>query len=424
MERTILHCDLNNFYASVECLYRPELSGRPVAVCGDPERRHGIVLAKNQLAKGFGVQTGEAIWQARQKCPGLVLVPPHYKRYLVYSKLAREIYLDYTDQVESFGLDECWLDVTGSRRLFGSGVEIADQLRSRIRDELGVTASVGISFNKIFAKLGSDLKKPDASTWISQKNFPETVWPLPSRELLYVGRSTQQTLKRWGLLTIGDMAKARPSFLKRILGKNGLTLWSFANGLDQSPVAPSHAVPLVKSVGNNLTAHRDLIRLEDVKITLYLLCESVAERLREQKLACGCVQLSVRGTDLRAWTRQRSLPHPTDTARTIFETGLALYAQNVPSNTPVRSLGIRAERLTADENRQLSFLPLAEEERKQANLERSVDQIRRRFGHFSIERGLMLKDRELSALDVKGEHIIHPESFFHPYDRQEDLPWN
>ncbi len=416
MDRVILHSDLNNFYASVECLYRPELRQLPVAVCGDTERRHGIVLAKNQLAKAYGVRTGETLWEARQKCPSLTFVPPDYERYLLYSKLAREIYQSYTDRVESFGPDECWLDVTGSISLFGDRRRIADEIRRRIREELGVTASVGVSYNKIFAKLGSDMKKPDATTEITRKNFRDLVWPLPAGSLLYVGHATRRKLKSYGLLTIGDLALADPSFLKRTLGKNGLLLWSFANGMDQSPVAHMNAPPFVKSVGNSTTAPRDLITPEDVKITLYLLCESVAERLRDQKLKCSVLQLSLRGTDLSAKTRQGKLPAPTDLASQLFDKALSLYQRNVPPQTPMRSLGVRGCQLVpAEEDEQLSFWDETPGLRKQEALERSVDQIRRRFGHFSVERGLMLTDPLLASLDPKNDNIIHPESFFREY---------
>ena len=221
LNRTILHSDMNNFYASVECLYNPKLRGKPLAVGGDAEARHGIILAKNYEAKRFGVQTGEALWQAKQKCRELIIVEPHYDKYIRFSQMAREIYGEYTDQVESFGLDECWLDVTGSEKLFGTGRQIADQIRERIKFELGITASVGVSFNKVFAKLGSDMKKPDATTVIPPDSFREKVWPLPVNELLYVGRATHRKLHTYGVNTIGDLAKADVNFLKLVFGKVG-----------------------------------------------------------------------------------------------------------------------------------------------------------------------------------------------------------
>lgn len=254
--RTILHVDLNNFYASVECLYRPDLRGQPVAVTGEVEQRHGIVLAKNMPAKAAGVKTGEAIWQARAKCPKLVCLPPDYKKYLRFSRLARAIYADYTDKIESFGIDENWLDVTGSTLVMGSGAEIADEIRRRVRETLGITASAGVSFNKIFAKLGSDYKKPDATTVITPENFRRIVWPLPVGELLYVGRSTERKLHNRVILTIGDLAGRKVHDLQLLLGVWGETLWNFANGRDESPVARIGAETYVKSVGNSTTTPR------------------------------------------------------------------------------------------------------------------------------------------------------------------------
>ena len=302
MERIILHSDMNNFYASVECLYNPDLRGKPVAVAGDPEARHGIVLAKNEEAKRFGVQTGDPLWMAKQKCPDIVFTPPHYDRYMQFSAAARKIYGEYTDQVEPYGLDECWLDVTGSMKLFGDGKTIADELRHRIRQELGVTVSVGVSYNKIFAKLGSDMKKPDATTVITSERFKEIVWPLPVSDLLYVGRATHQKLKRYYIKTIGDLAAADRRFLQCLLGQNGLMLWKFANGLDTSPVSNIGAKSLIKSIGNSTTAPRDLVTDEDIKITLYVLCESVSARMREYGFVCDTVQLGVRDNELQSWT--------------------------------------------------------------------------------------------------------------------------
>lgn len=306
MERVILHSDLNNFYASVECLDDPALDGKPVAVCGDPELRHGIVLAKNQLAKGFGVTTGQAIWQAKQQCRGLVIVPPHYDRYLELSKAVREIYVSYTDRVEPFGLDECWLDVGGSASLFGDGSAIADEIRARVRRELGLTVSVGVSFNKVFAKLGSDYKKPDATTVITRTNYQEVVWALPVSDLLYVGPATTKKLGRYGIRTIGDLARTSVEFPHTVLGKVGVMLWRFANGLDTSGVSTYYAVPPVKTIGNSTTAPRDLVSDDDIKITLYALCESVGARLREQRSLCGTVQLGVRDSALIGYERQKS----------------------------------------------------------------------------------------------------------------------
>ena len=410
-KRIILHSDLNNFYASVECLYHPEYRGKPLAVLGDPEARHGIVLAKNYEAKSRDVRTGDPKWMAEQKCPGIVFVPPHYELYMKHSRLVRQIYSEYTDQVEPYGLDECWLDVTGSTRLFGSGEEIADKIRKRVKSELGVSVSVGVSFNKIFAKLGSDLKKPDATTVIECDRFKEVVWPLPVKELLYVGRATHNKLKRRGIFTIGDLANANPESLKFWLGKMGIVLWQFANGLDTSPVSNIGAKSLIKTVGNSTTAPRDLISDEDIRITLTVLCESVSARLREYGFICRTVQLGIRDNELEWIERQGKLEIPNRTAKSIFELSFALYKKHA-NGRPVRSLSVRACDLEPVDFMQLSLLPEARRLEKQEELESAVDGLRSRFGHFSVQRGIMLTDRKLSDLDPKGEHIIHPMSYF------------
>ena len=412
MERIILHSDMNNFYASVECLYHLELRGKPVAVAGDPEARHGIVLAKNYPAKACGVQTGDPLWMARQKCPDIVFTPPHYDRYMQFSTAVREIYSEYTDQVEPYGLDECWLDVTGSIALFGDGRAIADELRRRIRQELGVTASVGVSYNKIFAKLGSDMKKPDATTVITSERFKEIVWPLPVSDLLYVGRATHAKLKRYCIKTIGDLAAADQRFLQRLLGQNGMMLWCFANGLDTSPVSNIGAKSLIHSIGNSTTAPRDLVTDEDIKITLYVLCESVSARMREYDFVCDTVQLGVRDNELQSYERQGKLPYPNRTAKALFEKAFELYKRNHLSGKPVRSLSVRACRLSVRENEQLSLMPDVAAIQKQEELESAVDALRNRFGHFSVQRGLLLTDLQLSSLNPKDDHVIHPESFF------------
>jgi DNA polymerase IV 1 len=410
-ERIILHSDLNNFYASVECLYHPEYRGKPLAVLGDPEARHGIVLAKNYEAKKFEVQTGDPMWMAKQKCPDIIFVPPHYDLYMKHSKLVREIYSEYTDQVEPYGLDECWLDVTGSTSLFGSGEDIANEIRKRVKSELGVSVSVGVSFNKIFAKLGSDMKKPDATTVIESSRFKEIVWPLPVKELLYVGRATHNKLKRKGVLTIGDLANTNPENLRFWLGKMGVVLWQFANGLDTSPVSNIGAKSLIKTVGNSTTAPRDLVSDDDIKITLMVLSESVSARLREYGFICRTVQIGIRDNDLNWIERQGKLDIPNRTAKSIFELAFALFKKHTNGN-PIRSLSVRACDLEPVDYVQLSLLPDVSQLQKQEELESAMDDLRNRFGHFTLQKGLLLTDRDLSNLDPKNEHIIHPMSIF------------
>lgn len=405
----ILHSDMNNFYASVECLDNPDLSGKPMAVTGDPDARHGIILAKNYEAKKFGVTTGDPLWMARQKCPEIVFTPPRYDRYIQLSQAAHEIYEEYTDQVETFGLDECWIDVTGSTHLFGEGKQIADEIRSRVKRELGLTASVGVSYNKVFAKLGSDLKKPDATTVIGQ-DFREKIWHLPADMLLYVGRATYAKLLKYGIHTIGDLACADVSFLERLLGKNGIMLWAFANGLDHSPVSLTYSRRIIKTIGNSTTTPRDLINDTDIKIILYILSESVAERMRKEHFYCRSVQITIRDNTLTSYERQGRLSIPSCTSQAIFDTAFTLFKKNRPQN-PIRSLGVRANSLMFSQYRQLSFLEAAVKDQKQEYLERAIDHIRQRYGHYSVQRGIMLVDTKLSHLDPVAEHTIYPEAF-------------
>ena len=323
MDRVIFHCDLNSFYASVELLDHPELRHLPVAVCGDPASRHGIILAKNEPAKRFGVKTAETIWQARKKCPRLVLLPAHHDKYREFSRQVNQLYQEYTDLVEPFGIDESWLDVTGSLHLFGGA--LAHQLRRRVRGELGLTISVGVSFNKVFAKLGSDYKKPDAVTLISPDNFRALVWPLPVTDLLYVGRAAADTLKRFGVRTIGDLARFDREALFSLLGRHGRQLHAYANGLDRSPVSSACQENAPKSIGNGLTFPRSLSGREEICSGIAMLSDRVAVRLRRAGMKAAGVSLAIRDPDFRDISRQRRLEPPTCLARElsqIYEVGL------------------------------------------------------------------------------------------------------
>ena len=411
MNRVILHSDMNNCFASIECLYDPSLRDKPMAVGGDPEQRHGIILAKNYIAKKYGVQTGEALWQAKQKCANIIFVPPHYDKYMRFSKMAKEIYQEYTDQVESIGLDECWLDVTGSTGLFGNGKNIADEIRKRMKSELGLTVSVGVSFNKIFAKLGSDMKKPDATTVINKDDFQEKVWALPVSDLLYVGHETHKKLRQFGVNTIGDLAKTEVKYLQYKFGKIGVMLWQFANGLDISPVTNIGAKSMIKSVGNSTTTPRDLICDDDVRITIYTLAESVASRLREYGFICRTVQISIRDNKLMCFERQMKLDEPVCVSSAIADAAYQLFKRNVWGPYAIRSIGVRACDLLLNENRQLSLMPDQIKLQKQEDLETAVDSIRQRFGHFAIQRGMMLSDKVLSNLNPIEDHTVHPVSF-------------
>ena len=303
-DRVILHSDINCCYASIEHLHHPELAGKPLAVGGDPEARHGIVLTADYIAKKYGVKTGMALLQAKQVCPNITFVSPRMDLYLRFSRMAHEIYAEYTDMQEPYGIDECWLDVTGSSSLKGDGLLIAQEISRRMKSELGITVSVGVSFNKIFAKLGSDYKKPDAITTMYKSEFKQKAWSLPVADLLYVGKSTNRKLALFGIKTIGDLARTDEDVLNSHLGKMGSILWSFANGYDDSPVKLENTHAPIKSVGNSTTTPKDLVCDEDVKIVLYILAESVAARLRENGFRCRVVEISVRESVVSHATQQ------------------------------------------------------------------------------------------------------------------------
>lgn len=388
MERTILHCDCNGFYASVECVRAPHLRDVPMAVCGNPENRHGIILAKNELAKRCGVTTAETIWQARKKCPELVLAPPHHDEYERYSRMVNAIYARYTDLVEPFGIDESWLDVTGSRLLFGDGPTIANRLRREVREELGLTISVGVSFNKVFAKLGSDYRKPDATTVISRDKVAEIVYPLPVSDLLYVGKAAAQTLDKLYIRTIGDLAHADRSCVIKALGKLGEMIHDYANGLDDSPVRSVHEKREVKSVGNGITFSRNLVGWEDIHVGVLTLADSVASRLRAAGLKCQTVQVIVKNPALKSISRQQALPTSTDLAREIGDTAMRILRNCWNERAPIRMLTITALQLTTeDTGEQLSlFEPDRTPQReRQARLEAAMDGIREKYGHGAIQ---------------------------------------
>ena len=392
MERVILHCDQNCFFASVELLSHPDLRDVPMAVCGDPASRHGIILAKNEPAKRFGIQTAETVWQARRKCPSLVLLPPHHKLYREYSVRVNELYGQYTDLVEPFGIDESWLDITGSMHLFGGDpVAIADELRRRVREELGLSISVGVSFNKIFAKLGSDYKKPDATTLISPENWQEIVWPLPVGAMLFVGRSAQRTLAQYGVETIGQLAACRPEMLEKLLGKLGRQMHEYANGLDRSPVRPQAEREPVKSVGNGTTFPHDLTRWEEVRAGLATLSDSVAMRLRRQGLYCSGVQVTIKDSSFCSISRQKRLESPTRLMKDIQRAAMELTRSAWRAPTPIRMLTVTALHITesAESFEQLDLLGAgrAVSDARQEKLESAVRAIRDKFGDGSITFG-------------------------------------
>lgn len=420
-DRAILHADMNCFYASVECFHRPELRTKPVVVGGSEESRHGIVLTKNGIAKKYGIKTGEALWEARKKCPDVVVVPPRYELYQRYSRLARALYYEYTDQVEPFGLDECWLDVSKSLpRWGGDPYFIAHEISERIKAELGVTVSIGVSWNKIFAKFGSDYKKPDAITRVTRENYRTLVWDAPVRELLYVGRATERKLNDAAIMTIGDLANASRTQLVNRLGKMGAILLAFARGEDTSPVKvlEPHRQSVdyeIKSVGNGLTAPRDLVAPEEVKALLTLLTESVAQRLRELRCRARGVAVQIRAGDLTGFVRQAPLPAPSCQTDELLASAWQLITASQPLDDehPIRSLGIRAFGLEPlDTPHQLTLLVDEEKRIQRERLDFCIDEVRHRFGNRSVLRGAGLAEELFNPLDIKKDNVVHPVSFF------------
>ena len=412
-DRTILHSDINCCYAAIEHLHHPELNGKPLAVGGDPEARHGIVLTADYIAKKHGVKTGMALWQAKQLCPEINFISPRMDLYLRFSRMAHEIYGEYTDLQEAYGIDESWLDVTDSVSIKGDGEKIATEISNRMKSELGITVSIGVSFNKIFAKLGSDYKKPDAITTMHRDEYQKKAWALPVSDLLYVGRSTYAKLAKIGIRTIGDLATTDEKILHSQLGKMGDILWAFANGYDDSPVKYENAHAPIKSIGNSTTTPRDLVNDQDVKIVLTILAESVAARLRENGFKCRVVEISVRDNGLFSFTRQRKIDRVTNVTREIAEEAYRLFKENYNWQKPIRSVGVRGADLVNDNYwEQLDLFSSAEQREKQMKVDEAVDTIRKRFGFYSVQRGLMYCDRILSAVDAKAEHTVHPHGYF------------
>ena len=391
MDRVILHCDLNNFFASVTLLSNETLKNLPVAVGGSKENRHGIILAKNEIAKKFGVKTAEPIHEAVSKCPDLVILKPNYKEYNLYSEKARNIYRRYTDLIEPFGIDECWLDVTGSRLLFGDGETIAQRIRKEIKTELGITVSVGVSFNKVFAKLGSDYKKPDAVTVISRENFKDIVWPMPVSDLLFVGKQTAARLGTCGIFTVGDLAAADERTLVRMLGKNGREIKNYAMGLDDSPVLPDNAHGVPKSVGRSVTLPQDVTTPEEVWRVFLDLAEDIAGTLKDNNLAANGIAVHTRTNTLEVKEFSFSFSAPTAVAMTLAKRGMEIFEKNYFWHLPLRSVGIRAIHLVPLETAtQCDMFGEWEEVKKTEEIDKKVYNIRKKFGDASIVRGTVL----------------------------------
>lgn len=420
-ERTIMHIDMNAFYASVAQHLDPSLRGKAVAVAGDPERRSGIILAKSREAKSAGVKTAEVIWQAKQKCPDLIVVPPDYAAYKRYSKLARMIYYEYTDQVEPFGLDESWIDVSGSLSLSGGdAMLIASEISERVKDELGLTVSVGVSWNKVFAKLGSDTDPGDGIISITKENYKDVAWPMDASEMIYVGPATSRKLYSAGYITIGDLAYAGDYFLDKRFGKIGRMLRAFARGEDASPVRvmdPSKADVdyVIKGIGNGLTAPHDLCCEAEVKALVWLLSESVSQRVRESHFRCRTISVGVRrAVDLMGYSRQTTLRVPTCPTRDIANTAMSLLRANQPLDKEhtIRAIHVRATNLVPMEHPvQADLFGDVEETLKHERLDLMIDELRRRFGNKCVHRVVELNDEAMRSLDIKRDNTIHPIGF-------------
>lgn len=403
MIRTILHSDLNNCFASIEMLYDPSLRGKPIAVCGDVETRHGIVLAKSEQAKAKGVKTAMPVWQALKLCPEMEIVKPHFERYSKYSKLVHDIYYRYTNQIEPFGMDEAWLDVTDSRHLYGTGKEIAESIRESVKSELGLTVSVGVSFTKIFAKLGSDMKKPDAVTVISPATFREQVWPLDAGELFGVGRATKKRLSTYGVQTIGDIANTPPELLQRWLGVSGLKLWQCANGLDASPVCCDGYERDAKSVGHGVTCTADLVSEREASRVMLSLCFGIAQRLRDTAMRAQVVSVSVRDNELNIEQFQTRLSQPTQSYKLICEAAQELFRQKYEWKREVRSITVTVSHLTStSEPLQLDIFHSSSD--KQLKLEDALFNIRAKYGKYSISVASLLDENKLPSHSV---NIVH-----------------
>lgn len=398
-DRVILHCDCNSFFASVESVTDPSLKNVPMAVAGNPENRHGIILAKNELAKKYNVQTAEAIWQAKRKCPNLICVAPHYEKYHDFYVKINEIYLQYTDLVEPFSIDESYLDVTGTLHLFGkTPKELADEIRERVKREIGITVSVGVSFCKVFAKLGSDYKKPDATTVIMREDLERIVYPLSVSDLLFVGKKTTALLASRTIYTVSDLLVYDEAFLIKLLGKQGSSLYKNVHGFDDDPVHSFYDKYEVKSVSKAMTFKHDLTDADEIRCGVNLLSDFVAERLRAEHKKSYVIQISIKDTALKTIQRQRKLTVPTHLKKQIYEVAMELITENWEIGKPIRLISVGCAELI-DENeeifvQQTLFDSLdtdasknVNDDKRQEKIEDAIAGIRKKFGRKSINQG-------------------------------------
>lgn len=411
MKRIILHCDLNNFYASVECVKNPQLKGKCVAVCGSEDDRHGIVLAKSQPAKMLGVKTGDTIIEARRKCGSLIVVRPDFDTYYDYSEKVKSIYSRYTDLIEPFGMDECWLDISGIENLSGDGFQIAEEIRNSVREETGLTISVGVSFNKVFAKLGSDMKKPDATTVISKENYKDKVWCLNANEMIFVGRRTFKTLQKYGIITIGDIARTQPDFLKKILGKNGFDLWAYANGLDFSPVSHIDSKPIPQSISRGITCMESLLSVYEAERVVAELSAKVSKNLRRERLLATGVQLAIKEDNLTVQQYSDNLEFPTHNAKEIYEIAQKLLFQKHIWKRNIRALTVRTYNLVKEENYQQLHIDFdIDTHEKVCVVDNTLNGIRKKLGNDKIFNGCRLYGTKMPT--GKSEHSSLPPASF------------
>ncbi|MBO6046468.1 MAG: DNA polymerase IV [Erysipelotrichaceae bacterium] len=412
-ERWIIHSDINHCYAQIEEMKYPSTRLVPMAVGGHEESRHGIILAKNDLAKACGVKTGESLREAIKKCPDLLIIHPRYDDYIYYTNAVKDIYRRYSDRVESFGLDEAWIDITHSAQLFGDPVLLARKIQKQVEIELGLKVSMGVSYNKVFAKIGSDISKHQGFLVVTKDNYQDIIWPLPIEDLFYVGYRTAPKLRARGIGTIGDLAKKSSAYLHSFLGKFGDTLWCFANGYDGVDVSLINQTQDIKSIGNGITAVRDMESIEDLKMVFYVLVESVATRLKEQGLKGDVISIALRNSDLASFSRQMKIDIPTNTASEIMETVMFLVHKYYQEGVRYRSINVTVAHLGPDDGReQLSFFVSDEERQKEKHLDEVIDQIREKYGHDKIKRLVTMQDQELTGFDPLEDHIIHPVGYF------------
>lgn len=405
-ERKILHCDMNSFFCSVELLDFPEYSSMPVAIAGNKENRHGIILAKNEIAKSFGIITAETISSAKNKCKDLIILPPNHYKYVKFSKLINEIYLSYTDQVEPFSIDESWLDVTHSEKLFGSPLKIANEIRSKIKKNLGLTLSIGISYNKVFAKMGSEYKKPDAITIISKDNYKKLLWPLAVGDLFFVGKKTAEKLTSFGISTIGDLAHANPDFLKKLLGKHGIDLYKYSNGIDESQVKSFYDIEKPKSLGHGMTFKRNLQNDEDFLIGIVHLSDKVASRLRKNELFATCIKVEITDNNFNKFSKQMKLPFPTGSESVISKFANQIIKNGSFNKKEVRLLAITAINLVPkDSGNQLTLLEdINSDMQNTTSLDNSIDFIREKYGSKAIKfANILNNDLGIEDLQIDDE---------------------